>query len=364
VVPPKLRRQVLDLLHECHFGIQMMKQLSRTAVYWRNIGSDILDLCRQCSICAGHQAKASKAAVRLWMFPEKPWSRLHIDHAINFLGFNWLVVTNAYTKYPCIHAMQSVSAKSTIKLLQDDFAHLGFPHTVVTDYAATFKSEEFQEFCKENGIGHLTGAPYHPATNGAAERLVQTFKQVSKKSAKAPKYALHDFLRNYRHTPLSTGYSPSKLLKRCQIRTKIDTLLRSPAHTPQGKQEKEATKSQQSEHHLPISQVVFTYKVCDPCYVLYFGPGHDRDSRLVLAIVVKRFGTRSVNVRVVLRGPVWRRHVDQLQQRYVSPDDTEPGDTPRLSKSAEQNPSVSEQLLSDTSTATTTQLPTSQNVSP
>jgi len=34
------------------------------------------------------------------MLPEKPWSRLHIDHAINFLGFNWLVVTDAYTKYP------------------------------------------------------------------------------------------------------------------------------------------------------------------------------------------------------------------------------------------------------------------------
>jgi len=38
------------------------------------------------------------------------WSRLHVCHAINFLVFNWLVVTDACTKYPCIHAMQSVSA--------------------------------------------------------------------------------------------------------------------------------------------------------------------------------------------------------------------------------------------------------------
>jgi len=124
------------------------------------------------------------------MLPEKPWSRWHIDHAINFLGFNWLVVTDAYTKYPCIHATQSVSAKSTIKLLQEDFAHFGFPHTVVTACAATFKSDEFQEFCKENGIVHLTGAPYHPATNGAAERLVKTFKQSLEKLDKAPKDAL------------------------------------------------------------------------------------------------------------------------------------------------------------------------------
>ena len=57
VIPAKLRRQVLDLLHECHFGIQRMKQLARTAFYWPNIDSDLLDLCRQCSTCA-------KASVR------------------------------------------------------------------------------------------------------------------------------------------------------------------------------------------------------------------------------------------------------------------------------------------------------------
>jgi len=58
------------------------------------------------------------------------------------------MVTDTYTKYPCIHATQSVSAKSTIKLLQEDFVHFGFPHTGVTDCAATFKLDEFQEFCK------------------------------------------------------------------------------------------------------------------------------------------------------------------------------------------------------------------------
>jgi len=130
------------------------------------------------------------------------------------------------------------------------------------------------------------------------------------------------------------------LLNGRQICTKIDTLLPSPAHTAQGKQAKEATKSLQSECQLPVTQVAATYKVGDPCYALYFGPRRDRDPRWVPAIVVKRFGTHSVNVRVVPRGPVWRRHIDQ--RRYVSPDDTEPGDTPRFSESREENPSVSE----------------------
>jgi len=223
--------------------MQRMKQLAGTAVYWPNIDSDILDPCRQCPICAGHKSKPSKAAVLPWMLPEKLWSCLHIDHAITFPEYKWRVVTDAYTKYPCIHITQSVSAKSTIKLLQEDFAHFAFLHTVVTDCAATFKSDNFQEFCKENGIVHLTEPPYHPAINGAIGRLVQIFKQASKKSTKASKDALQDFLRNFRCTPLSMGYSPIKLLNGCQIRTKIDTLLSSPAHTAQGKQAKEATKS-------------------------------------------------------------------------------------------------------------------------
>ena len=92
-------------------------------------------------------------------------------------------------------------------------------------------SSEFQAWCQKRGITHLTGAPYHPATNGAAERLVQTFKQTSKKSSLSPHQSSQEFLMQYRQTPLASGYSPSELLNGRQIRTKIDILLPSPAHT-------------------------------------------------------------------------------------------------------------------------------------
>lgn len=51
VIPEKLRKAVLQILHEGHFGIQRMKQLARTAVYWPNIDTDIKDLCHECSVC-------------------------------------------------------------------------------------------------------------------------------------------------------------------------------------------------------------------------------------------------------------------------------------------------------------------------
>ncbi|KAL5488608.1 hypothetical protein EMCRGX_G017577 [Ephydatia muelleri] len=275
VIPRSLQAPVLHILHLGHFGMQRMKQLARTAVYWPRIDEDIVNLCHRCSTCAEHQSRPPKQPNDPWMLPEKPWSRIHLDHAINFLGSNWLVIIDSYSKYPCIHPTTSVSSKATTDLLEQDVAHFGYPHTIVTDNSSSFLSSEFQSWCQERGIVHLTGAPYHPATNGAAERLVQTFKQALTKSSLPPKSALQGFLMLYRRTPLSIGYSPSELLNGRQIRIKIDVLLPSPAHIAQGKQAKEATKSQMA--HV---------------------------------------------------GVTWRRHLDQLRPRYTSQEDTEPGEPP------------------------------------
>ena len=48
--------------------------------------NDIKAMGRHCTSRGEHQSKPPKPAVHPWMLPEKPWSRLHIDHAINFLG--------------------------------------------------------------------------------------------------------------------------------------------------------------------------------------------------------------------------------------------------------------------------------------
>ena len=271
VIPEAVQPQILDILHLGHFGIQRMKQLARSAVYWPHIDSQIEDTCRGCVSCAEHQNKPPKPANHPWMMPEKPWSRIHVDHAINFMGNNWLIVTDAYSKYPFIHQTSSTSTQATTTLLEEDFAYFGYPHTIVSDNATTFSSAEFQLWCHQRGIKHLTGAPYHPATNGAAERMVQSFKQSLKKSNLPPRPALQDFLMQYRRTPLNTGFSPSQLLNGRQLRTKIDALLPSPAHIAQEHQAREATKSQQKEQ-TAAQHVRTAYDVGTPCYALYCGP--------------------------------------------------------------------------------------------
>ena len=328
IIPSTLRNHILKLLHLGHFGMQRMKQLARSTVYWPRIDFDIEDLCRKCTSCGQFQNKPDKPSIHPWMMPEKPWSRLHLDHAINFLGRNWLVLVDAYSKYPCIHPTTSTSSKSTTAILEQEFAHFGYPHTLVTDNATTFMSQEFQAWCKQRGIVHLTGAPYHPATNGAAERLIQSFKQALRKSSLPPKEALQEFLMQYRRIPFASGLSPSELLNGRRIRTKIDTLVPSIPHLLQGRQSRQASKHSNTEDSEVVSKVEHHFSLGDPCYALYFGPRRDRDPRWVPAIVTKVHGTRSVNVRVIPRGPTWRRHLDQLRPRYGSDQDDDPCEIP------------------------------------
>jgi len=185
--------------------------------------------------------------------------------AINFLGTNCLVMTDAYTKSPRIHSTSSVSSKATTDLLE----RISHPHTIVSDNGPAFASEEFQQWCIVRGITHLTGAPHHPATNGAAERLVQSFKPATKKSEKSKEAALQEFLMQYRKTSVPHGFSPSELLNGRQLRAKIDTPLPSPPHLAQGLQMQAEKEKEAKKNH--------SYDVGAPCYALYYGPRRTRN---------------------------------------------------------------------------------------
>ena len=58
------------------------------------------------------------------------------------------------------------------------FARFGLPDVIISDNGRQFISDALLTFCKKNGIDVRTSSPYHPATNGAAENAVKSFKMV------------------------------------------------------------------------------------------------------------------------------------------------------------------------------------------
>ena len=52
----------------------------------------------------------------------------------------------------------------------------------ITDIATCFTSAEFKAFLERNGVKHVTSAPYHPSSNGLAERDIQILKNGLKEN--------------------------------------------------------------------------------------------------------------------------------------------------------------------------------------
>ena len=83
----------------------------------------------------------------------------------------------------------------------------GLPTRLVSDNGPQFASEEFAVFMKSNGVKHIRCAPYHPSSNRAAERFVQTFKnaiKASRESTLTHSQRLYNFLLTYCITTHST----------------------------------------------------------------------------------------------------------------------------------------------------------------
>ena len=113
-----------------------------------------------------------------WEWPAHPWQRIHIDFAGPFLSSMWLIVVDAKTKWPEVVKMSLTTSKKTIEHFRMLFAHHRVPEQLVSDNGPQLTSEDFSLFLQSNGIQHLCKAPYHPATNGIAERFFQTFKST------------------------------------------------------------------------------------------------------------------------------------------------------------------------------------------
>jgi transposase InsO family protein len=88
-----------------------------------------------------------------------------------FMGHMFLLVVDAHSKW----RGSDGPIQSTIQKLRT--IH-GLLETIVSDNATCFRSAEFKVFLSRNGIQHILSAPYDPATNGLAERAIQTFKEV------------------------------------------------------------------------------------------------------------------------------------------------------------------------------------------
>ena len=145
-------------------------------IWWPDIDTQIEQLVKSCPVCQESRSSPPVAPLHPWEWPSQPWSRVHIDYFGPFQNHMFMVVVDAHSKWVEACVMSSITAAKTIEQLRVIFATHGLPRKVVTDNGPSFTSDEFRSFLSYNGITHVTSAPYHPSSNGLAERAVQTVK--------------------------------------------------------------------------------------------------------------------------------------------------------------------------------------------
>ena len=304
IIPNKFQPSILQELHEGHIGITKMKALARSYIWWPGVDKDIEQLGHKCKGCQQTQNMPAKTQLHPWEYPAKPFQRVHIDFAGPFLNRMYLVLVDAHTKWPEVIITNTTTSEWTVSALRSIFARFGIPEHLVSDNGSQFSSDFFQEFCSRNGIKHTFSAPYHPSTNGLAERFMQSMKKALK-AAKDEKSTiqckLDKFLTKYRNVPHSTtGESPAFLMMGRSVRTRMDLFRPNLQKTVKDKQDAEVIRCGGDQHKFKVGQPVLVrdYRI-------------NNSNKWAAGVILKENGPVSFIVDV--NGEHWRRHVDQIR---------------------------------------------------
>lgn len=309
VVPTKLQGFVLDELHDGHPGIVRSKELARSYVWWPTLEADLERRIKSCASCQEQRNAPISAPLHPWSWPTSPWQRVHVDFAGPFQNTMLLVVVDAHSKWPEVFEMRSTTAESTIRCLTELFARFGFPETIVSDNGPQFVSQEFKHFVQAMGARHVLTAPYHPSSNGLAERFIQTLKNALRKdgTGETLQVKLHKFLLSYRNTPhATTRESPATLLLGRRLRSRLDAVKPSVGERVAHRQCTQALSRPCRERHFLVGDNVLARNYCGK-------------TKWTPAVIVAQTGPVSFKVRATTqRGTfTWRRHQDQLLHRHA-----------------------------------------------
>ena len=226
-----------------------------------------------------------------------------MDFAGPIRGKMYFVVIDSYTKWIEVVPMIKTTSSRIKEELFRIFSRFGLPMQVVSDNAPNFVSEEIRQFMTRNGIRHTTIAPYHPSSNGAAERAVSLVKKAIKEDSSP--MGLESFLMAYRNTEHSTtGRSPYSLMMGRSMRTRLDLL--------RPRLEENVFLKQDKMSRIPGASLR-TLEKKEPVLVRSYKPSGEK---WIPGDVQKRIGNKHYVVGT--DHGKQKKHIDQLLSRQIS----------------------------------------------
>ncbi|PIO59734.1 integrase core domain protein, partial [Teladorsagia circumcincta] len=214
-----------------------------------------------------------------WEEPEKVWQRLHMDFCETSGGVKWLLVVDARSKWLEAVKMAATTAEKTILKLKEIFSRNGLPEQLVSYNGPPFTSAEFREYCMKRGIQQIFTPPYHPNSNGEAERLCKLLKTRCIKGC-VPRSRWETRCGTY-------GKAPAEMLMGRVLRTTLNIIRTKSDALPANKYRERMKRNYdpgKKERRFEVGQEVFIRN--------YAGTGY----RWIPGIVVKTLGASTYEV--------------------------------------------------------------------
>ena len=105
---------MLDELNRDHPGIVRMKEVARSYAWWEGMDKDIEAVVKSCKSCQTVRNSPPMAPLHPWLWPMRPWQRIHVNFAGPFQGRMYLLVSDAHSKCPEIIELKTTTANKMI----------------------------------------------------------------------------------------------------------------------------------------------------------------------------------------------------------------------------------------------------------
>lgn len=323
VVPNSLKEKALELLHINHIGIVRMKQMARKYCFWIGINKDIESFVRSCNSCQLVQSDKRDKVYSSWPEAKYPFERVHLDF-FYFDGKHFLIFIDAYSRWLDVKKMTKTTADSLIDNLEDIWGYFGYPTQLVCDNGPPFGSYEFKRYCELKGITLTHSPPYHPESNGLAERAVQSVKKALRKLVFDSQYSnshfhleksLKAFLRNQRILPTtSDGIIPANKVLSYNPRWEIDAIkVRDPVKVPERTERKKVHwKENKRNSFKEKPERILEFKEGDKVWYI-----KSLDGKLIRYVAVIEKKLTKYLYRIRFNERYITAHLNQLQRRIV-----------------------------------------------
>ncbi|GFS12098.1 Pol polyprotein [Elysia marginata] len=97
VIPYKMRKEILEKIHEGHLGITKCKERARASVWWPQINQEIKDRVARCQHCIEKKPTQRKETLLTSELPDRPFQKVGID-ICEFKKNQYLVLEDYYSR--------------------------------------------------------------------------------------------------------------------------------------------------------------------------------------------------------------------------------------------------------------------------